>query len=139
MSLLHTTFGLGQFLHFRSWPRPDANTRLTQAGSKFEMRFWRQDEATLHFRIFPTTDERNRFISTARIPERKLKACSKIKGSHLCCRKHEDMSVQMFDAIVEEKQLFESGDLTREQAERVKAMILAGSEGTPSPAYDLFS
>lgn len=39
------------------------------------------------------------------------------------------MSVQMFDWILEDKGLIESGELTRDQAERVKAMILAGSEG----------
>lgn len=39
------------------------------------------------------------------------------------------MSVKLFDCIVEDKQLLEEGDLTKEQAERVKAMILAGSRG----------
>lgn len=50
------------------------------------------------------------------------------------------MSVQLFDSIVEDQQLLESGDLTEEQAERVKAMILAGAEGisasTPPPHFD---
>lgn len=45
------------------------------------------------------------------------------------CRKHEEMSVQMFDTIIEDKQLFERGDLTKAEAERVRAMILAGAPG----------
>ena len=44
-------------------------------------------------------------------------------------RSHEDMSVQLFECILEDKHLLESGDLTKQQAERVKAMILAGSAG----------
>lgn len=39
------------------------------------------------------------------------------------------MSVQLFECILEDKHLLENGDLTKEQANRVKAMILAGSPG----------
>ena len=42
------------------------------------------------------------------------------------------MSVQIFDCILEDKCLLENGELTKGQAERVKAMILAGSKGLQS-------
>lgn len=43
------------------------------------------------------------------------------------------MSVQLFECILEDKRLLENGDLTKEQADRVKAMILAGSPGEALP------
>lgn len=44
------------------------------------------------------------------------------------------MSVQLFECILEDKRLLENGDLTKEQADRVKAMILAGSPGEALPS-----